>query len=44
MAQYAIASTHYELDKTRPDKQIRAVSNNPELCNIYGFDSDKLIL
>ena len=32
------------LHKTRLGKQIRAVSNNPELCNIYGIDSDKVIL
>jgi branched-chain amino acid transport system permease protein len=32
------------LHKTRLGKQIRAVSNNPELCNIYGIDSNKVIL
>lgn len=32
------------LHKTRLGRQIRAVSNNPELCNIYGIDSDKVVL
>ncbi|WP_411726089.1 ABC transporter permease subunit [Methyloglobulus sp.] len=32
------------LHKTCLGKQIRAVSNNPELCNSYGIDSDKVIL
>jgi branched-chain amino acid transport system permease protein len=32
------------LHKTSLGKQIRAVSNNPELCNIYGINSDQVIL
>jgi branched-subunit amino acid ABC-type transport system permease component len=32
------------LHKTSLGKQIRAVSNNPELCNIYGINSDRVIL
>ena len=32
------------LHKTTLGKQIRAVSNNPELCNIYGINSDQVIL
>lgn len=32
------------LHKTTLGKQIRAVSNNPELCNIYGIDSNRVIL
>lgn len=32
------------LHKTPLGKQIRAVSNNPELCNIYGINSDSVIL
>lgn len=30
--------------KTSLGRQIRAVSNNPELCNIYGINSNKVIL
>lgn len=29
---------------TRTGKSIRAVASNPELCNIYGISSDKVIL
>jgi branched-chain amino acid transport system permease protein len=29
---------------TKTGKSIRAVSSNPELCNIYGISSDKIIL
>jgi branched-subunit amino acid ABC-type transport system permease component len=32
------------LHRTSLGKQIRAVSNNPELCNIYGINSDQVIL
>jgi len=32
------------LQKTSLGRQIRAVSNNPELCNIYGINSDRVIL
>ncbi len=32
------------LHKTHLWKEIRAVSNNPELCNIYGINSNKVIL
>lgn len=32
------------LHKTLIGQQIRAVSNNPELCNIYGINSDQVIL
>lgn len=32
------------LQFTKTGKSIRAVSNNPELCNVYGINSNKIIL